>query len=118
MLPAQFFTRRKLAGAWTGEQRLMAAVLEDAIDVCCCPGPGHAKGRTLYRQTWNWVNSGDHSWPFSFLRVCEALGLSPSAIRSRLRMRRGGEEGAGAEAPASSRTGSDDARTVPRAAAG
>jgi hypothetical protein len=89
ILPSQFFTRLQRAAAWTGEQRLMAAILEDAIAVCGRPAaPPHEKARALDRQTWAWVRSNDRTWPFSFLRICEALSLSPSAVRRGLRLRR------------------------------
>jgi hypothetical protein len=66
----------------------MAAILEDAIAVCGRSAPPHEKARTLDRQTWAWVRSDDRTWPFSFLRICDALGLSPSAVRRGLRVRR------------------------------
>ena len=92
ILPSQFFTRLQRAAAWTGEQRLMAAILEDAVGICGRPEPRpYEKGRTLDRQTWAWVRSDDRTWPFSFLRICDALGLSASAVRRGLRMRRGWE---------------------------
>src|SRR5262249_47243339 len=34
ILPVQYFTRLQRSAAWTGEQRLMAAILEDAVAVC------------------------------------------------------------------------------------
>ena len=33
-------------------------------------------GRELYRDAYSWVMSNDLSWPYSFVNVCEALGLS------------------------------------------
>ena len=88
ILPSQFFTRLQRPAAWTGEQRLMAAILEDAVAVCMRKAPTSAKARTLDRETWAWIRSDDRRWPFSFLRICEALGLAPSPIRDGLRKRR------------------------------
>src|SRR5207237_9799697 len=41
-------------------------------------------GREMYRDAYSWVASNDFSWPFSFLNVCEALGLSPEVQRAEL----------------------------------
>jgi len=92
ILPVQFFTRLQRNAAWTGEQRLMAAILEDAIAVSCKPEPPRtSKGRTLLRESLRWVRSNDRTWTFSFLRICEMLDMDPSAIRRGLRIRRGEE---------------------------
>jgi len=92
VLPVQFFTRLQRSSAWTGEQRLMAAILEDAIAVCCKPDPPKSsKGRTVLRESLRWVRSNDRTWTFSFLRICEMLDMDPSAIRRGVRIRRGEE---------------------------
>lgn len=92
ILPVQFFTRLQRHAAWTGEQRLMGAILEDAIAVCCKPDPPKtAKGKTLLRESLQWVRSNDRKWTFSFLRICEMLDMNPSAIRRGVRIRRGEE---------------------------
>jgi len=41
-------------------------------------------GREMYRDAYSWVASNDFAWPFSFLNVCEALGLSPEVQRTEL----------------------------------
>jgi len=92
ILPVQFFTQLQRSSAWTGEQRLMAAILDDAIAICCKPNPPTtSKGRTLLRETLRWVRSNDCRWIFSFLRICEMLDVDPSAIRRGIRIRRGEE---------------------------
>jgi len=92
ILPVQFFTRLQRSAAWTGEQRLMAAVLEDAIAICCKPSPPTtSKGRTVLRESLRWVRSNDRKWIFSFLRICEMFDMDPSAIRRGIRIRRGEE---------------------------
>ena len=40
--------------------------------------------REMCRDAYSWVASNDFSWPFSFLNVCEALGLSPEVQREAL----------------------------------
>jgi hypothetical protein len=88
ILPIQFFSQRG-ASRWTGEQRLMAAILEDAIAVYSKSSePKGSKARQILRETERWLRSKDQSWTFSFLRVCEMLSLDPVAIRRALRDRR------------------------------
>jgi hypothetical protein len=41
-------------------------------------------GREMYRDAYSWVASNDFAWPYSFLNVCEALGLSPEGQRTEL----------------------------------
>lgn len=41
-------------------------------------------GRELYRDAYSWVISNDLSWPYSFVNVCESLGLSAEFVRSEL----------------------------------
>jgi hypothetical protein len=90
VLPVQYFTRLQRGAVWTGEQRLMAAVLEDAVVVCSKRGaPKTSKGRQVLRETLRWLRSNDRTWTFSFLRICEHLDLSPSAIRRGIRILRG-----------------------------
>jgi hypothetical protein len=72
--------------AWTGEQRLIAALLEDVVDVCTSPAT-NAKRRQLQREAMRWLRSNDRVWMFSFLRVCEALDLDPGTIRRAVRRR-------------------------------
>ena len=92
ILPVQYFTRLQRSAVWTGEQRLMAAVLEDAVSVCSKRGiPKSSKGRQILRETLRWLRSNDRKWTFSFLRICEHLDLSPSAIRRGVRILRGEE---------------------------
>jgi hypothetical protein len=70
----------------TPEQRLMAAVLEDAIDVYRHGRVGTR--RRLARDTEAWFRADDRSWPFSFVRICEALRLDPHAVRAALAQER------------------------------
>lgn len=89
ILPVQFFTRLQRGTAWTGEQRLMAALLEDALTMCSKLAlPTTAQRSHLQRETMHWLRSNDRTWVFSFLRVCETLDLDPGAIRRGVRLRR------------------------------
>jgi hypothetical protein len=74
---------------WTGEQRLMAAILEEAIaGYSKSSAPKGSQARQILRDTERWLRSKDQTWTFSFLRVCEMLSLDPVAIRRALRERR------------------------------
>ena len=68
--------------SWTrhvGELRLMAAVLEDALNVLRkCP-----RSRAG-REAREWVNSRDTSWPFAFERICEAFEIDSEHVRHQL----------------------------------
>jgi hypothetical protein len=82
LLPVQFFTALKQRSQACGERRLMAAILEDAID--CFQKYLWAKdnrSRNLRLEAESWFLSDDDSWPFSFINVCHALDLEPDFIR-------------------------------------
>jgi hypothetical protein len=90
ILPEQFCSWREQRG-WTGEQRLMAAILVDALAVYSRTAmPGTADAGRVLRQTQRWLLSNDRTSTCSFLRVCEVLGLEPDAVRRHLHDR--GEE--------------------------
>ena len=73
----------------TPEQRLVCAVLHDALRIVTKPGVSHGRGRGLRGETEAWLLSDDTAWPFSFLNVCSALALDPAWLRKSLRTRRG-----------------------------
>jgi hypothetical protein len=41
-------------------------------------------GRAIYADAYSWVASDDLWWPYSFLNVCEVLGLAAEALREEL----------------------------------
>ncbi len=64
------------------ERRLRRAVLIDAIR--CIGGVGvrvHRKSGQQRREALIWLRAPDASLPFSFLYVCDSLGLDPSSVR-------------------------------------
>jgi len=73
------------AALWQPERRLMLAVLEDAIDtyVKHVTSP-RGIGRARYNEVANWFRSEDSEWPFSFVSICETLGLEPPVVRRML----------------------------------
>lgn len=95
LLPSQFFTALQRRSARTPEQRLMFAILFDAVSVYCRErDPATSKERRILRETQRWITSNDRTWVFSFLRVCEALDLDASYIRRGLRDLRANRTGA------------------------
>ncbi|MGE0823322.1 MAG: hypothetical protein AB7G75_25380 [Candidatus Binatia bacterium] len=86
LLPSQFFTPPRDSHAfWRGEQRLLFAVLQDAV-VCwfrCCEGRTRRE-RRIFAETCAWFYSEERSWLFAFARICELLDLDPDYIRSGL----------------------------------
>jgi hypothetical protein len=85
VLPQQMFAAGLHAGLQP-ERRLMLAVLEEAVaDVqrlCFATAP---LARREFRAAQEWIEREDHEWPFSFVRICDALGLEAQAIRRGLR---------------------------------
>jgi hypothetical protein len=59
-----------------GELRLMAAVLEDAINIVR-KRPRSRAGR----EAREWLSSRDATWPFAFERICDALDLDADSVR-------------------------------------
>lgn len=59
-----------------GELRLMAAVLEDAVNILR-KRPRSRAGR----EAREWLASRDASWPFAFERICDALDLDADSVR-------------------------------------
>ena len=59
-----------------GELRLIAAVLEDAINIVR-KRPRSRAGR----EAREWLASHDATWPFAFERICEALDLDADSVR-------------------------------------
>jgi hypothetical protein len=88
VLPVQFLSSSPAARS--GEQRLMAAVLEDAIALHFkrIP-PGITKLQSKLQQeqaeATRWLRSNDAASAFSFLRICEALHIEPQYLRRGLR---------------------------------
>jgi len=90
ILPAQHFgPRRKVAP----EQRLMIAVLHDALDCLAKSRSAQdTRGQRLFRETMQWFLSPDADWPYAFECICGVLDLDPDAVRQRLRVMRPGDE--------------------------
>jgi hypothetical protein len=63
-------------------KRLLLAVLDEAIAaVQRYVVDERRRGRRLYREAEAWVLSDDMSWPCTFRRICDALGIDPDYLR-------------------------------------
>ena len=89
VLPAQFHGSPVNANASSGEVALMRAVLEDAIE-CFQKQAFKSDRRTqrLAREAEEWLCKDDQQWPFSFLNICNVLGIDPEYIRRGLKQLR------------------------------
>jgi hypothetical protein len=83
ILPLQFFSNRRGIRSIEPLQRLMVAMLVDAVRVfqtkfeACQP-------RVRSLEVQRWIFSDDETGVFSFRPVCEALEISPPTIRKGL----------------------------------
>ena len=85
LLPDQYLDtfRRKLH--LEPEKKLMLAVLEDAV--ACYQKyllARDGKGKSLFRETEDWVLEQQDDWLFSFINVCETLSFEPDYVRQGL----------------------------------
>ncbi len=83
---AQYFATRG-KGTLGPQERLMLAVLEDAI-MCFqkYAGARDGKGERLFLEAEKWILEEDRDWPFSFENISETLKLDPNYIRRGLLM--------------------------------
>jgi hypothetical protein len=84
ILPSQYFASIGSIGL-SSEQRLMLAVLVDAMNVLqSWQSGGSMRKRRNFAEAAQWVNARGTSYPFSFDSVCDALEIDPERLRSRL----------------------------------
>jgi hypothetical protein len=84
ILRSQFF---ELVGtrSLSSEQRLMLAVLADAINVVQEYGGSESlRKRNSFNEAWSWFFTKGITCPLSFGNVCDALGMDAQALRGRL----------------------------------
>jgi hypothetical protein len=80
LMPSQFF---ELVGArnWSSEQRLMLAVVADAVNLI---GQHRTSKHRQRDEALSWVFVKGLEGPMSFERVCDALGVNADDLRRRL----------------------------------
>jgi hypothetical protein len=82
VLPAQVSWGVRWDADTAGPHALMLAVLEDAIR-CIENGRWRRRfgARRLAAEAEAWVRCDRADWPFSFLNICEALGIDVESMR-------------------------------------
>lgn len=85
LLPAQYLSTTQRKTYMEPEKRLMLAVLEDAV-ICFqkCLHSSSPKERLSFEEAEAWILEEDSHWLFSFVNICEALGLDPAYLREGL----------------------------------
>jgi hypothetical protein len=84
ILPAQYFGAMGATGL-SSEQRLMQAVLVDAINILQgWQRVGSARKRRAFAEAAQWVNMRRTGYPFSFDSICDALNIDSDVLRERL----------------------------------
>jgi len=80
-----FFDSRMSLSTVSPETALMYAVLEDAFLCLQKTGELSRLVRRQAREAEKWFLSDDSGWVFSFLPICDALGLDPGYMRKKLK---------------------------------
>src|SRR5258705_3836254 len=83
ILPSQFFESVG-ARTFSSEQRLMLAVLADAINLLGSTDSSNLRKRNSFNEASSWVFASGITSSLSFHRVCDALGLNAERLRRRL----------------------------------
>lgn len=85
MRPVQFQEIWSRSRAVSGERGLALAVVQEALDdLARYRFARRRRPQRLYAEAYAWVASDDRSWPYSFVNLCEVLGLAVEPIRRRV----------------------------------
>ena len=86
MLASQYFDRVRRRKDLTGEQRLMCAIIEDAVEVYLKhAGAVRPDHRDRFEEAERWIEAGDRSWLYAFETICDYLGMDADHLRHGLR---------------------------------
>ncbi len=85
MPPEQFFESYRAVSPVAAEERLMLAVIENAMGTYQKYAFARdRRGRGLIAEAAGWIRADDGSWPYSFINICHVLGLESAHLRSGL----------------------------------
>ncbi|MEB2285512.1 MAG: hypothetical protein B6D46_16170 [Polyangiaceae bacterium UTPRO1] len=84
LLPEQFTAAPRALEVAAPERRLLLAVLCDAIVVFQRRIVGMGAAPAPRCEAERWILANDRRWPFSYVNVCEALGIAPEPLRRAL----------------------------------
>ena len=69
----------------TSHREMAASILKQAKDDLRRFSGGTSEvERELYLDAYRWIISDDWTWPFSFVNVCELMGMTPTQLRQEL----------------------------------
>ena len=84
-LPTQFDEIWHKTRAITPERALALAVMWEAVlDLDRYRFAQRRRQQRLYWEAYEWVTSDRRDWPFSFVNLCDAIGLAAGPVRKRL----------------------------------
>jgi hypothetical protein len=84
-LPTQFGDIWHKTRAITPERALALAVVWEAVlDLGKYRFAKRRRQQRLYWEAYEWVTADDRAWPFSFVNLCDILGLTPDPVRKQL----------------------------------
>ena len=84
-LPAQFDEIWHKTRAITPERALALAVMWEAVlDLDKYRFAQRRRQQRLYWEAYQWITVDDRAWPFSFVNLCDAIGLTVEPVRKRL----------------------------------
>lgn len=85
LLPGQFQDVWHHSGAVAPERMLAMAVLSEALhDLTRYRFAKRRRMQRLYWEAYEWVTAADRNWPFSFVNLCDSLGLTVEAVRAQV----------------------------------
>ncbi len=84
-LPTQFDEIWHKTRAITPERALALAVMWEAVlDLDRYRFAQRRRQQRLYWEAYEWITSDRRDWPFSFVNLCDAIGLAAGPVRKRL----------------------------------
>jgi len=88
ILPEAYLSLRASLSPRSPEAAMMCAVLEDALDCFQKQFVSRTRrAKRLGQEAEEWFFSDESRWLFSFVSICDALGLHPDYIRRGLKRR-------------------------------
>jgi hypothetical protein len=84
-LPTQFADIWYRSRAISPERALALAVLQEAVvDLEKYRFAKRRRQQRLFWEAYQWVASNDRHWPFSYVNLCELIGMEPESARRQL----------------------------------
>ncbi|MEO8602106.1 MAG: hypothetical protein ABI629_05975 [bacterium] len=84
-LPSQFADIWHRTRAISPERALALAVLQEAVvDLEKYRFATRRRQQRLFWEAYQWIASNDQRWPFSYVNLCELIGMDPDSARKRL----------------------------------